>query len=97
MFIKPEIQTFWNFHAFMLEVPSPNFTSTYTYCNTGVGPMLYTQGPLVLNASVVHMGGRAVGGAFPYVDGYQVPVNRSPFFYADLTPNDPLSHSVHTQ
>ena len=28
-------------------------------------------------------------GTFPYVSGYQVPVNR-PLFYADLTSNDPL-------
>ena len=29
------------------------------------------------------------GGILPYVGGYQVPVNRPPF-YADLTPNDPV-------
>ena len=36
------------------------------------------------------------GGALPYIGGYQVPVNRPPF-YADPTPNDPFFDSVHTQ
>ena len=36
------------------------------------------------------------GGALPYVGGYQVPVNRPPFFMPTLHPMTPFFHSVHT-
>ena len=37
------------------------------------------------------------GGALPYVVGYQVPVNRPPFFTPILHPMTPFFYSVHTQ
>ena len=37
------------------------------------------------------------GGALPYVGGYQVPVNRPPFFTQILHPMTPFFYSVHTQ
>ena len=36
-------------------------------------------------------------GVLPYVGGYQVPVNRPPFFTPTLHPMTPFFHSVHTQ
>ena len=36
-------------------------------------------------------------GALPYVGGYQVPVNRPPFFTPTLHLMTPFFHSVHTQ
>ena len=37
------------------------------------------------------------GGALPYVGGYQVRVNRPPFFMPTLHPMTPFFYSVHTQ
>ena len=37
------------------------------------------------------------GVALPYVGGYQVPVNRPPFFTSILHPTTPFFYSVHTQ
>ena len=37
------------------------------------------------------------GGALPYVGGYQMPVNRPPFFTSILHPMTPFFYSVHTQ
>ena len=37
------------------------------------------------------------GGALPYVGGYQVPVNRPPFFTPILHPMTPFFYSVHIQ
>ena len=48
----------------------------------------------VLNSITKAPGG---GGALPYVGGYQVPVNRPPFFTPILHPMTPFFYSVHTQ
>ena len=53
---------------------------------------LNTRKPLNISRSTYHPGGYSI-----YVGGYQVPVNRPPPHYADLTPNNPLFSSVHIQ
>ena len=49
--------------------------------------------PVAIYFSVPH----TRGGALPCVGGYQVPVNRPPFFTPILHPMTPFFYSVHTQ
>ena len=67
----------------------------FRYCLTTIQAYSLSR-PTLLNFKTKRC--RKARGALPFVGGYQVPVSRPPFFYADPKPNDPpFFYSVHTQ
>ena len=52
---------------------------------------------IIVTVQIHHLHDLGPGGALPYVGGYQVPVNRPPFFTPILHPMTPFFYSVHTQ